>query len=156
MECHKCEHRASVVSGKFSGLVFEETPCARCDGTAYEYPMQYRDLLPSDETLSSESSVPEQAFPEKETTPLLPVSVLVATVETLLSLPDLELRILRLRRRGLTHDGIACALGARKRAVECRFNRILARHPVLASLFPSRRSFTGCGAGVSNADAMPK
>ena len=156
MECHKCEHRAAVVAGMFSGLVFEETPCARCDGTAYEYPMQYRDLLPSDETLSSESSVPEQAFPEKETTPFLPVSVLVATVETLLSLPDLELRILRLRRRGLTHDGIACALGARKRAVECRFNRILARHPVLASLFPSRRSFTGGGAGVSNTNAMPK
>jgi len=148
MECHKCEHRAAVESGKFSGQAFEETQCARRDGTAYEYPLQYRDLLPSDETASSESSVPEQAFPETESAPLLPVSVLVATVETLLSLPDLELRILRLRRRGLTHDGIAFALGTRKRAVECRFNRILARHPVLASLFPSRRPSTGAGTGV--------
>ena len=30
MQCHRCRHNADVQGGRFKGVPFEETPCARC------------------------------------------------------------------------------------------------------------------------------
>ena len=139
MECHKCEHQVALTAGKFRGLAFEQTPCARCDGMGREsYPLQFLDLAPSDETPVAGLSVPELAFPEEEPAPVLPVAVLVSAMAAFLALPDLELRILRLRHQGCTHAHIAQELRLTKRAVEMRFARALVRWPELAVLFPAR------------------
>ena len=142
MECHKCEHRAAVEAGKFRRVPFENTPCARCNGAARDsYPLEYRDLLPADDALSAEASVPEQAFPVADPPEvLLPLSELSKILAVILALPELELRILRLRRRGLSYGDIAQALGATTgQAVGARLKRLLVRHPVLVPLFPEFR-----------------
>ena len=152
MECHKCEHQAAVKAGKFHDMAFAQTPCALCDGMARaSYPLQFQELLQLDATASADSSVPELAFPDEVPAPLLPVSVLVSAMAAFLALPELELRILRLRYQGRTHDLIARELGLTKRAVEMRFARALIRWPELAVLFPARlarRSSIGAGAVV--------
>ena len=143
MECHKCEHRAAIEAGEFRGVAFEQTPCAQCDGSVSErYALLFQELSPTDETLSPEPSVPDQAFPEEEpAAPLLPVSALVIAVEAILSLPELDLKVIKLKRQGFSHSKIAIAMGCGRRAIESRFNRILSRCPALAALFPERQPF---------------
>ena len=139
MECHKCVHQAAVEAGKFRGMAYEQTPCARCDGMNREsYPLQYQDLAVADGVQVPTASVPELAFPEEEETPVLPVSVLVAAMAAFFSLPDVELLIFRLRYRGASHVRIARELGSTKKAVEMRFARAMERWPELSVLFPVR------------------
>ena len=153
MECHKCKHRAAIEAGEFRGVAFEQTPCAQCDGSVSErYALLFQELSPTDETLSPEPSVPDQAFPEEEpAAPLLPVSALVIAVEAILSLPELDLQVLKLKRKGYTHTEIGNAMGFGQRAIACRFNRVLMRCPVLAALFPERQQWAGRKRAGSNA-----
>jgi len=142
MECHKCEHRAAVEAGKFLSVAFADTPCARCDGTSPEsYTLPFCELKGTDDAMSPELSVPEQAFPVADPPdPTFPIGVLANVLAVILALPDMELRILRLRRRGFSYEAIAKALGSTtSRAVECRFKRLLDRFPVLLPLFPDFR-----------------
>ena len=140
MDCHECKHRAAIEAGKFRDVAFEQTPCARCNGmVASPYPLQFQELEPSDDAPVDGPSVPELAFPEEEEVPVLPVSVLVSTMATFLSLPDSVLRILCLRHKGYSHARIAQMLGLTTKAVEMRFARALVRWPELSALFPDRR-----------------
>ena len=142
MECHKCEHRVAFETGKFQGMPFAQTPCARCDGTSPKpYTLSFCELAETDDVLSPELSVPEQAFPVADPPEkAFSVGALANVLAVILALPDLELRILRLRRRGLSYEAIAKALGSTTtRAVECRFKRLLDRYSVLAPLFPEFR-----------------
>ena len=140
MECHKCEHRAALVAGRFRFAAFENTPCARCDGTSPEsYTLPFCDEKGAEDVLSPELSVPEQAFPAAEPPDTCSIDDLAKVLAVILSLPDVELRILRLRRRGLSHEAIAAALGLPRRVPQVRFKRLLARFPVLALLFPAVR-----------------
>ena len=136
MECHKCEQLAAVEAGKFNGVAFEETPCARCDGMAREsYPLQYQEIAAENEPAVAGTSVPELAFPEEDQEAVLPMSVLVSTMAAFLSLPDSELRLLCLRYQGLSNVQIGQALGVSTGAVKMRFIRALNRWPQLTSLF---------------------
>jgi len=142
MECHKCVHRVSLEAGAFRDVAFAQTPCARCDGTSAEsYTLPFRDLRGAPDVALPELSVPELAFPEADPDePTFPLGALADVLAVILALPDLELRILRLRRRGFSYEEIAKALGSTTtRAVECRFKRLLNRFPVLAPLFPGFR-----------------
>ena len=136
MECHKCEHRVAVEAGKFRGMAFDETPCARCDGMARaSYPLQYREMPDADETAVDGSGVPDLAFPEEVQEAVLPMSVLVSTMAAFLSLPDSELRLLCLRYQGWSNVRIGQAMGVSTGAVKMRFIRALRRWPQLTSLF---------------------
>lgn len=141
MECHKCEHRAAVEVGRCRGRAFEDTPCARCDGTSPEpYTLPYCEEKRSSDPLSEELSVPEQAFPVADPPEeSYSIEALVPVFAEILALPDFELRMLRLRRRGSSYESIASALGSTPRGVQARFVRLMARFPVLATLFPSYR-----------------
>ena len=136
MECHKCEHRVAVETGKFRGMVFEETPCARCDGmSSAPYPLQFRDLATTEDRAAIDAGVPELAFPEEVPEPVLPVSVLVSAMALFLALPPQLLAVLRLRYQGMTFVRIAKETGLSVDAVEKRYRRALRRWPALVTLF---------------------
>ena len=148
MECHKCEHRAAVEAGKFRGMAFEDTPCAFCLGPAESAtPVSFSDAVAGVGALSAEASVPDQVAsdedPSADATPVagntLPVSVLVSALAAFLTLPDMDLRMVRLRRRGLSYEAIAMVVGSSPKAVSCRFKRLFERWPLLACLFPAFR-----------------
>ena len=136
MECHKCEHRMAVETGKFRGMAFDETPCARCDGMASgPYPLQFRDLATTEDRAAIDVGVPELAFPEEVPEPVLPVSVLVSAMALFLALPEQLLAVLRLRYQGWTFVRIAKETGLSVDAVEKRYRRALRRWPALVVLF---------------------
>ena len=136
MECHKCEHRTALEIGKFRGMAFEETPCARCDGmSAAPFPLQFRDLSATEDRASLDVSVPELAFPGEVPEPVLPVSVLVSAMALFLALPPQLLAVLRLRYQGWTFVRIAKETGLSVDAVEKRYRRALRRWPALVTLF---------------------
>ena len=145
MECHKCEHRAAVEAGKFRGMAFEDTPCAFCEGPADVIsPVSFSEDVAGADAVAPGVSVPEQAAFDEEppaevsSGALYPVAVLAAALSAFLALSDVDLRMLRLRRRGLSYDAIASALGVSSSALSKRCLRIFERHPLLACLFPSR------------------
>ena len=150
MECHKCEHRAAVESGKFKGVPFERTPCASCSpDTGPTYPMEFDDRRSvAGETIDDSPDVPEAAFPEEalpELEPpvslsaLYPVGAFLNVVMALFALSDTDLAVLRLHYRGMSREQVATRVKLSGKAVGMRFTRILRRYPVLASLFPRRR-----------------
>ena len=150
MECHKCEHRAAIAAGKFRGVPFEQTPCAKCSpDTGPTYPMEFNEKFSPEGVASDAPSVPETAFPEEalpEPEPpvalsmLYPVGAFLDVVMALFALSDTDLAVLRLKYRQLSHEQVAVRLGLTERAVEGRFMRVLLRYPVLSALFPCRRA----------------
>jgi DNA-directed RNA polymerase specialized sigma24 family protein len=92
------------------------------------------------EPLDDSPAVPELAFPEEcPADPVYPASVFVTAIAAFFSLSDIDLCVLRLKYQRLSHDQVAERMGITPRAVEGRFSRILARYPVLVTLFPCRR-----------------
>ena len=143
MECHKCEHRAAVEAGKFRGMAFEDTPCAFCEGPADVIsPVSFSEDVAGADAVAPGASVPDQVAsqedPPEEAAPedVLPVAVLATALASILGLPDLDLRMLRLRRRGLSYEAIAAVFGSSEKAVQKRFCRMFERSPLLVCLFP--------------------
>lgn len=139
MECHKCEHRAAVEAGKYSGVDFEMTPCGRCAGLAQgEFALAYCDGIgAAAEIAAGGADVPQQAFAEEEpaNNDLLPASVLADAMTVFFALPDKVLLLVRLRHQGLSYERMAQELNCSKKAIEMRFVRAMRRWPVLSELF---------------------
>lgn len=132
MECHKCGWEESVRSGKFEGVPWEETPCAKCrmeDGPAEKRMVPYDD--------EKGSARPSEEIPA-EGVEWMPVGVLADALRFLFALPRDALEVLRLRYGGMPYAEIAERLGASVKSVECRMARTLEAQPVLVELFPRK------------------
>jgi len=156
MECHKCPYQKALSMGRYRYVPFERTPCASCTpDTGPTFPQEYHDDMgAAADVLSDSPGVPETAFPEEalpEAEPpatlssLYPVGAFMDVFMALFYLADMDLAVLRLKYRRMSHEQVGSRLGLSVRAVESRFGRILARHPVLGAFFPCRRS-----GGVNN------
>jgi len=139
--CHKCPHAADVAAGKYSGVPWEETPCAACALREYSV-----GTLPFDEerpaaggreqseacgTVAWSCTVAEG----EEADPLLPLSVLAEFVRGLMQMTPATRDTVCLRYQGLKYREIAARQGGTVSAAETRHWRAMTRWPELKALF---------------------
>jgi hypothetical protein len=142
MECHRCPHADAVEAGAFKDVLFEDTPCAKCEllerpiiSFAFDagrpgYGLQ-EEAVP-DEQFYEDAHFPEEV-PEDEDQ--LPFSVLRDVVSLLLSLPPAMRDIVCWRFSGVTYEEIARRQGVSIAMVEKRQRWAMQRCPVLYELF---------------------
>lgn len=156
MECHRCEHQEAIAAGKFRGIAFEETPCAKCtlrDGLTYVVPFneecgagiadaagaQSVEPRPN-EMIREEGCAGDVPFPEEyeEDELLLPLSVMNEIVSRLLEMAPATRDVVCWRFMGMPYADIARTLGATVATVELRHKRALADWPALRVLFSAK------------------
>ena len=142
MQCHRCEHREAVEAGKYAGVVFEKTPCSKCDlledsSRTMDVEVDRPVYVPGHDEGEAQTYqmvlFPEEAEPEAETT--LPVGVMGELVSRLLALPQ-ELRdVVCWRFVGLSYPRIARKQGITTAGAEARHDRAMRLFPELRKLF---------------------
>lgn len=145
MECHKCGHREELEDGKYAGIPFRRTPCARCelkqDSTRTmevdpERPVYVPGAVYGGTTTRHAGCemvpfVEEVAVEEKS----LPVRVMEELVARLLTLPA-ELRdVVCWRFAGMEYQEIAKRQRITTAGAEARHRRAMRMFPELRELF---------------------
>jgi len=141
MECHKCKHREDLEAGKFAGMPFRKTPCAKCELRevslrTIEVDPDRPVFLPGRDGIS-ESSCEMVPFPEDGDAgdKKLPVSVMEELVARLLTLPQ-ELRdVVCWRFMGKEYQEIARKQRITTAGAEARHRRAIRMFPELSELF---------------------
>jgi hypothetical protein len=137
MECHKCEHREELADGKYAGIPFRRTPCARCelkqDSTrTMEVDPERPVYVPGGET---GMPMPCPTEDEAAAEPELPMSVMEELVARLLTLPG-ELRdVVCWRFAGMEYQEIAKRQRITTAGAEARHRRAMRMFPELRELF---------------------
>jgi DNA-directed RNA polymerase specialized sigma24 family protein len=129
MECHKCQHGKDVAAGKYRGVPFAETPCARCE-------------------LKENASFAIEFDPERDAGDLSVDPGNMGGVDVVAALAPLLVGLLRLpselrdvicwRYMGMMYRDIALVQGVTVAAVEARHRRAMAMWPELRRLFPEK------------------
>ncbi len=141
MECHRCEHREAVEAGKYAGMSFGDTPCAKCELKEVSLRTMEVDperpvFVPGQEGLP-ESSCRVDPFPDEgdECDKSLPVRVMEELVARLLTLPE-ELRdVVCWRFAGMEYQEIARRQRITTAGAEARHRRAMRMFPELRELF---------------------
>jgi len=143
MECHKCNHRKDVEAGKFTGMPFQQTPCAKCElrevslrtmAVDPDRPAYVVGLEVGAEPTCEMVPFPEEAEGERIEAKL-PVDVLEELVVRLLTLPQDVRDIVCWRFIGLTYPEIARKQGITTAGAEARHERAMRLFPELRELF---------------------
>ena len=153
MECHRCRFRVAVAAGKYRGVPFMRTPCARCDGSTRVESFARTFDDDAGMGVAPGPGVPELAFPEEDDAPMLPVAVLVKVLEEYLKMPPRVFRLLRLRYLGMSYLRIGRAMRLTPRVVEKRFYRAMKRWPAIVPLFKGTPCQRRCLRGVAPTSA---
>ncbi len=137
MFCHRCKHQASIQAGKYMGVSWGRTPCARCpvvaDRTRFEALVSDGEL--DNGVLDDRPSVPDQVEPEVQEDL---VARLVPLLSRFLSL-DIKTRdVICLRVAGVRYREIARRLRISVAAVEKRQQRAIRQWPELRELFAAK------------------
>ena len=147
--CTGCPHNADVQAGKYKELVWEKTPCARCElEEKAMFCIEYDEdrLTAAEEGKPVASQVEEQDDAEL----LLPVSILTEVVNGLLSLSPEQRDVVCMRHAGMRYKEIAEKQGVTTAAAEVRHTRALKKWPALQAFFSgkSRKQTTRRRAGA--------
>ena len=141
MECHRCKHREALEGGKYAGVPFRRTPCAKCELKEVSLRTMEVDperpvFMPGREGLA-ESSCGMEPFPEEGEAEdkSLPVRVMEELVARLLTLPQ-ELRdVVCWRFMGMEYQDIAKKQRITAAGAEARHRRAMRMFPELSQLF---------------------
>ena len=143
MQCHRCEHREAVEAGKYAGMPFEKTPCAKCElrevslrtmAVDPERPAYVVGGNAGVEPTCNMVPFPEEAEMEAADAKL-PVDVLEELVARLLTLPQ-ELRdVVCWRFMGMEYKEIAKKQRITTAGAEARHDRAMRLFPELRQLF---------------------
>lgn len=141
MECHRCEHREKVESGKFARSRFRRTPCAKCELREVSVRTMAVDLgrpvyVPGGDG-AGEATCEMVPFPEEMVVPerQLPVGVMEELVARLLELPQDVRDVVCLRFMGLEYKEIARRQRITSAGAEARHERAMRLFPELRELF---------------------
>lgn len=137
MFCHKCCHDADVRAGKYAGVAYEETPCAKCSMKMCSVGSREFEDWRRDETVKLED-IPDEARDGGGRATEMPVEVLVELVAGLLALPTAFRDVVCWRLCGWSYRDIAAAQGITPAGAEWRHKRALEMSPLLASAFAAK------------------
>lgn len=145
MECHRCKHREDLEAGKFAGMPFRKTPCAKCE--LREVSLRTMEVDPDrpvyvpgkecDGIRPRRDGCEMVPFPEEGDAgdKKLPVSVMEELVARLLTLPQ-ELRdVVCWRFMGKEYQEIARKQRITTAGAEARHRRAMRMFPELKELF---------------------
>jgi hypothetical protein len=137
MECHRCEHRAEIESGKYRGVAFEDTPCAKCElRESSSGTMEFdEDRAPEPGARCSAGGGQENQGEERMGEDRLPISVMSEAVVELLYMPPVLRDIVCWRFAGMKYREIAMVFGVTTKAIERRQERAMKSWPALRALF---------------------
>ena len=146
MECHKCRHNEDVATGRYAGVEFAKTPCAKCELKAGgSFAIEFDDERPgiriAGSVLEAEPLVEDVHFAEErdaEVGPWVPVDALYDLVATLLMLSPRTRDVVCWRYAGYKYRDIALVQRVTASAVELRHREALKRHPLLRCLFAAK------------------
>ena len=141
MECHRCQHREALEAGKYAGVPFRRTPCAKCELKEVSIRTMEVDpdrpvFMPGREGLL-ESSCRVEPFPDEAEgeDKSMPVRVMEELVARLLTLPT-ELRdVVCWRFAGMEYQEIAKRQKITAAGAEARHRRAMRMFPELRELF---------------------
>ncbi len=143
MECHRCQYREDIDAGKYAGMPFQRTPCAKCE--LREVSLRTMAVDPERPAyvvggeVGAESTCAMVPFPEEAEAGAaeakLPVDVMEELVARLLTLPQ-ELRdVVCWRFMGLEYKEIARKQRITTAGAEARHDRAMRLFPELRQLF---------------------
>ncbi len=141
MECHRCQHREALEAGKYAGVPFRRTPCAKCELKEVSLRTMEVDperpvFVPRREGLP-ESTCRVEPFPDEAEVEdkSMPVRVMEELVTRLLTLPA-ELRdVVCWRFAGMEYQEIAKRQKITTAGAEARHRRAMRMFPELSQLF---------------------
>jgi DNA-directed RNA polymerase specialized sigma24 family protein len=141
MECHRCQHRKVIDSGRYARTPFRRTPCAKCE---------LRELSPrtvavdpdrpayvTGKDCPGEPTCEMVTFAEEEETDeaMLPVGVMEELVARLLNLPQEVRDVVCLRFAGMDYKDIGRRQRITAAGAEARHERAMRLFPELRELF---------------------
>ena len=144
MECHRCKDREDMEAGKYAGIPFDQTPCAKCQ--LHEVSLRTMPVNPerpvfvpggmapgqTDEGLHVDNPFPEEAEASEAK---LPVNVMEELITRLLALPHDIRDIVCWRFMGLSYPEIGRRQGITTAGAEARHRRAMRMFPELRELF---------------------
>jgi len=150
MLCHKCEH-----NGKFVGVAWEETPCAKCQlRLGSSHTREYSEGIIDEEKFEEQKfeEAQDQSFDElvgNEDEPMIPLSVLGQAMACWVALPLPAREVFKMRMVNKSMSEIAKQLGICKTSVFNVLDQAIKENPVMASIANCKR-FETRGSKTSN------
>ena len=138
MECHKCQHREDIESGKYYRAKFENTPCAACElkensVRTIEFDPKRPAFTVGDVGEAESAVIPDGEVEDKPGR--LPVDVMETFVRRLMELPPDVRDVVCWRFSGMSYPEIGRLQGITTAGAEARHERAMRKFPELQKLF---------------------
>ena len=135
MECHRCQHRHDVGSGKYRGVAFDKTPCAACELVEKpSYAIAFDESREENEAMVTGG----WSLASEKKDDWVPLSVMSEAVSQFLTMPPAVRDVVCWRFAGMKYGDIARVQGVTVGAVENRQRRAMQKWPALRALFAEK------------------